>query len=144
MRAYTEFIDENSRMSIRKTPQRSTCCRSEPAALRIDSTLRRQASVCASIPSGIMPDEGSRAPWPETKMRRSKPTAGEYGPSGVGAADGEIRRCSDIAHSLLSDVGHKTATFCNLQSAICIRQLSDEEMAEGTIGLCPPSPISHL
>src|SRR3984893_16228825 len=71
-------------MSVRNTPQRSTCCRLEPAASRIDWTFFRHCSVCCSTSSAIRPVDESWPPWPETKIRRSKPMPGEYGPTGAG------------------------------------------------------------
>ena len=41
-------------------------------------------SVCASTSDAMVPLAGSTPPCPETKIRRSKPIPGEYGPTGAG------------------------------------------------------------
>jgi len=55
MRAYTAFIVWKSPMSIRNTPQRSTCCNPEPAASRMVCTFFRHCSVCCSTSAAIVP-----------------------------------------------------------------------------------------
>src|SRR5262249_10112741 len=83
-RAYTSFIFGNSFMSTRNTPQRTTCCRLDPAASRIVAMFLRTCSVCASTPGASRPVPGSRPAWPETNTRLPTMTPGEYGPTGEG------------------------------------------------------------
>jgi hypothetical protein len=75
----------NSFMSMRKTPQRSTCLQIGSAGLQdrlqvLQALLRLRSDVGA----GELAGRRIGRALPDTKIRRSKPMPGEYGPTGFG------------------------------------------------------------
>src|SRR5262245_18925799 len=92
-------------MSTRNTPQRSTCCRLDPAASRMAFTFFKHCSVCCSTPpSTTRPVAGSVAPWPDTNTRRSSCMPGEYGPTGAGRFAARTGECGAFIMTSMSSL----------------------------------------
>ena len=94
-------------MSSRNTPQRSTCCRSDPPALRIACRFFRHCSVWVSTSApASWPVAGSVAPCPDTKIEALETHAGRVRADGLRKICGVNGLVHWIPTSFFSLVGY--------------------------------------